>query len=162
MANLSKTKALFGFTSPRTAEKIIPEISLLIQHFAGQKWDKTTQRTYFDLLFKSGFYEGDKRPKDEEFAARDRITRAPKALGFVDLKPVIRLTPAGDALLKGIRVHEIFAKQLFKFQLPSPYHKLPARREFNVRPYLELLRLVKALGDVSKTEIALFFLQLTH
>lgn len=162
MANLSKTKALFGFTSPRTIEKIIPEISLLLQHCGGRRWDKTVQRAFFDILFKSGFYEGDKRPKDEEFAARDRINRAPKALGFVDLKPVIRLTTAGEALLKGIRVHEIFAKQLFKFQLPSPYHKIPTQRGFNVRPYLELLRLVKVLGDVSKTEIALFFLQLTH
>jgi hypothetical protein len=125
MANLSKTKTLFGFTSPRTIEKII------------------------------------KRPENEEFAARDRITRAPKAFGFIDLKPVIRLTAAGEALLKGTRIHEVFAKQLFKFQLPSPFHKIPSQRGFNVRPYLELLRLVKELGDVSKTEIALFFLQLT-
>jgi hypothetical protein len=71
------------------------------------------------------------------------------------------LTAAGDALLSGKRTHEVFAKQLFKFQLPSPFHRIPSRRGFNVRPYLELLRLVKVLGDVSKTETALFFLQLT-
>lgn len=162
MANLSKTKALFGFTSPRTIEKIIPEIELLIQYFDGRKWDGAVQRAYFDVLFKSGFYEGDKRPENEELAARDRITRAPKALGFIDLKPVIRLTAAGKALLRGTRAHEVFARQLFKFQLPSPFHKIPSQRNFNVRPYLELLRLVKVLGDVSKTEIALFFLQLTN
>jgi hypothetical protein len=162
MANLSKTKALFAFTSPRTIEKIIPEISLLIHHFGGRKWDRIAQQAFFGVLFDSGYYEGDKRPDDEELAARDRITRAPKALGFIDLKPDIRLTPAGEALLKGKRLHEVFAKQLFKFQLPSPYHMLPAGRGFNVRPYLELLRLVKVLGDVSKTEIGLFFLQLTH
>jgi hypothetical protein len=161
MANLSKTKALFGFTSPRTVEKIIPEIGLLIQNFGGRKWDRAIQKAYFDVLFNSGFYEGDKRPQNEELAARDRITRAPKALGFIDLKPAIRLTAAGEALLSGKRTHEVFTKQLFKFQLPSPFHKIPSRRGFNVRPYLELLRLVKVLGDVSKTEIALFFLQLT-
>jgi hypothetical protein len=57
MANLGKTKALFGFTSPRTIEKIIPEIELLIQYFDGRKWDGAVQRAYFDVLFKSGFYE---------------------------------------------------------------------------------------------------------
>src|ERR1700722_5204028 len=113
MANLSKTKALFGFTSPRTIEKIIPEIELLIQYFGGRRWDGTVQKAYFDVLFKSGFYEGDKRPENEELAARDRITRAPKALGFIDLKPVVGLTAAGETLLKGIRPHEVFAKQLF-------------------------------------------------
>jgi hypothetical protein len=161
MANLSKTKALFGFTSPRTIEKIIPEIELLVQDFGGHKWNGPVQRAFFDVLFRSGFYEGDRRPENEELAARDRITRAPKALGFIDLKPVVQLTTAGAALLKGKRIHEVFARQLFKFQLPSPFHKIPAQRDFNVRPYLELLRLVKVLGDVSKTEIALFFLQLT-
>jgi hypothetical protein len=37
MANLSKTKALFAFTSPRTIEKIIPEIKILTENFEGQK-----------------------------------------------------------------------------------------------------------------------------
>jgi hypothetical protein len=97
MANLSRTKALFGFTSPRTIEKIIPEIRLLIQNFGGRKWDGVVQKAFFDILFNSGFYEGDKRPENEELAARDRITRAPKALGFIDLKPTIRLTAAGEA-----------------------------------------------------------------
>jgi len=41
MANLSKTRHLFAFTSPRTIEKIIPEIRLLTQNFEGEKW--TTQ-----------------------------------------------------------------------------------------------------------------------
>lgn len=100
-------------------------------------------------------------PGDLALAARDRITRAPKALGFVDLKPAIALTDAGKMLLEGKRPDEIITRQLLKFQLPSPYHHgFP--ESFFVKPYLELIRLIRDLGSISKTEIALFFVQLIH
>lgn len=162
MANLSKTRTIFAFTSPRTIEKIIPEIKVLISNFKGQVWDSDTQELFFEELFNSDFYEGNKRPKDAAFAARDRITRAPKALGYVDLKPHIALTNAGRLLLSGKRTNEAIARQIFKFQLPSPYHNVPSDREFDIRPYLELLRLVNVLGNISKMEIAIFFVQMTN
>jgi hypothetical protein len=162
MANLSKTRTVFAFTSPRTIEKIIPEIQVLVDSFAGKEWDTQTQIAFFHELFNSEFYEGEKMPDNIALAARDRITRAPKALGFVDLKPKIQLTEVGKNLLSEVRTHETIAKQLFKFQLPSPYHKIPVDRDFGVRPYLELLRLTKELGNLSKTEIAIFFVQMTH
>ena len=162
MANLSKTRTVFGFTSPRTIEKIIPEIQILVDSFAGKEWNTSTQIAFFQKLFNSEFYEGSKMPGNISLAARDRITRAPKALGFVDLKPKIALTEVGKKLLGGKRTSEVISKQLFKFQLPSPYHKIPGDRGFNVKPYLELLRLVKELGNISKTEIAIFFVQMTH
>jgi len=162
MANLSKTRTVFAFTSPRTIEKIIPEIQVLVDSFSGQDWNTQTQIAFFHRLFYSEFYEGNKMPDNVALAARDRITRAPKALGFVNLKPQIELTKVGEKLLSGIRTHEIIAKQLFKFQLPSPYHKIPIDRNFNVRPYLELLRLTKELGNLSKIEIAMFFVQVTN
>ncbi|MCK9209389.1 MAG: AlwI family type II restriction endonuclease [Ignavibacteriaceae bacterium] len=162
MANLTKTRTVFGFTSPRTIEKIIPEIQILIDSFSGQKWNTETQIAFFHELFKSEFYEGDKMPDNISLAARDRITRAPKALGFVDLKPKIALSDVGKQLLSGKRANEVITRQLLKFQLPSPYHKIPESRRFNIKPYLELLRLVKELGNISKTEIAIFFVQLTH
>ena len=161
MASLNNSRTLFGFTSPRTIEKIIPEIELLVQHYAGKEWNTRSQEAFFILLFGSEAYAGSSMPADPAMAARDRITRAPKALGFVDLKPVIQLTPAGQALLSGKRIHERITKQLLKFQLPSPYHTDSTGRYF-VRPYLELLRMVNELGGLSKTEIALFFLQLTN
>ena len=139
MANVKKIKALFGFTSPRTIEKIVPEIRLLIEKFSGIKWNKSTQIEYFKTLFDSEYYDGGKMPRDISLAGRDRITRAPKSLGFVDLNPNIKLTRAGEKLLTEIRVHETFTKQLLKFQLPSPYHKLPPETFF-VKPYLEFLR----------------------
>ena len=162
MASLSKSKHLFGFTSPRTLEKIIPELRLLDEKFKGKKWNTQTQIEFFDTLFSSNFYEGEKRPTNPALAARDRITRAPKALGFIQLTPEINLTKAGKQLISEKRLDEIFTKQLLKFQLPSPYHTQSNTIEFNVKPYLELLRLIKELGSISKLEIALFFLQLTN
>lgn len=162
MANLSKTRTIFAFTSPRTIEKIIPEIDVLISNFNGQIWNSDLQKSFFEELFNSDFYEGSKRPKDTAFAARDRITRAPKALGYVNLKPSIALTDAGRLLLSGKRTNEAIARQIFKFQLPSPYHNVPSDREFSVRPYLELLRLISVLGNISKMEIAIFFVQITN
>ncbi len=164
MANLSKTRALFAWTSPRTIEKIIPEINLLIELFGGQIWsgNKPLQIEFYEALVNSEFFEEQRQNSNPDFAARDRITRAPKALGFVDLKPKIQLTEVGEKLLSEVRTHETIAKQLFKFQLPSPYHRIPTDRGFGVRPYLELLRLAKELGNLSKTEIAIFFLQMTH
>ncbi len=161
MANLNKTKALFAFTSPRTIEKIIPEIELLTTNLSGNKWSKV-QIEYFDLLFDSDFYKGETYPKDPAFAARDRINRSPKVFGFVDLNPEVKLTEAGKLLLSEKRLDETFTRQLLKFQLPSPYHTQSETVNFSVKPYLELLRLVKELGSLSKTEIALFFSQLTN
>ena len=164
MANLSKTKALFSFTSPRTIEKIIPEIKILTENFEGKKWsgNDQIQIDFFQTLFDSEYYEGESFPANPALAARDRITRAPKALGFVDLKPTVKLTDAGKLLLDEKRLDETFTRQLLKFQLPSPYHTKSRTVDFSVKPYLELLRLVKVLGSISKTEIALFFSQLTN
>ncbi len=164
MASLTKTKAVFGITSPRTLEKIIPEVDLLTSLFEGEKWsgNPDLQIGYFDNLFNSDFYEGTSYPSNPALAARDRITRAPKALGFIDLKPNIKLTEIGKVLLSKKRLDETFTRQLLKFQLPSPYHTQSKKIEFKVKPYLELLRLISDLGSLSKTEIALFFSQLTN
>lgn len=163
MASLTKSKTIFGFTSPRTLEKIIPEISLLNQNFFGEKWsgNNAVQAAFFGCLFNSEFYEGASYPNDPALAARDRITRAPKSLGFVDLEPTINITHAGNLLLTGKRIDEVFTRQLLKFQLPSPYHTQSKHKNFCVKPYLELIRLVYELKSLSKTEIAIFFLQMT-
>lgn len=161
MASLSNSRALFGFASPRTIEKIIPEIRLLVKIFSGQKWNTQIQTRFFDLLYESGFYEGERKPSDVTLAARDRITRAPKALGFVDLEPSFALTDAGERLLEEKRLDEVFTRQVLKFQLPSPYHT-DSEGRFFVKPYLEFLRMVYELGSMSKNEVAIFYLQLTH
>lgn len=158
-----KNKALFFTTSPRTPVKMIPEIRLLSEYFAGQKWNKQSQVEFIDVLTQSGFFEGNGSSKNKDFSARDRINRAPKALGFVNLSPYIELTDAGKALVYGKRPQEVFLRQLLKFQFPSPYHiETPnIAGTFYIKPYLEIMRLIRDLENLSFDELKIFALMLT-
>ena len=154
------SKVIFVTTSPRTPAKMIPEIGLLNAHFAGQRWNTETQRAFMELLREENFFNGE-GANDPAFSARDRINRAPKALGFVILSPTIQLTPAGEELVNSRRKEEIFLRQLLKFQVPSPFHKPTANSaEFWVKPYLELFRLIRHFGSLKFDELKMFGLQL--
>ena len=160
MAKPIDSKIIFVTTSPRTPAKMIPEIGLLNTHFSGQKWNNHTQKAFMELLREENFFNG-KGAKDPAFSARDRINRAPKALGFVILSPNIQLTPAGEELVNSRRKDEIFLRQLIKFQIPSPFHKPTANSaKFWVKPYLELFRLIRHFGSLKFDELKMFGLQL--
>ena len=161
MAKSIDSKVLFITTSPRTPEKMIPEIALLSKNFSGEKWNKETQIAFMNLLRNENFFNGSGN-NDPAFSARDRINRAPKALGFVMLEPKIKLTEAGANLISAKRKEEVFLRQLLKFQIPSPYHT-PSEKatHFYVKPYLEMLRLVFTLGTLKFDELMIFGLQLT-
>lgn len=154
MARIDDSKKLFFITSPRTPFKMIPEIELLVNNLSGEVWDKSSQNSFANLLAGSSNFKGD-ASNDKGFSARDRITRAPKALGFVDLKPHIKLTEAGKLFLYSSRPNEIFTRQILKFQLPSPFHTDKANNYY-VKPYLEILRLIYDLEYLSKDEIKMF------
>ena len=155
------SQLLFLTTSPRTPEKMIPEIELLITHYAGKQWNNETQCGFMDVLRDEQFFNG-KGENDPAFSARDRINRAPKSLGFVTLSPTISLTPAGISLLRAKRKEEVFLRQMLKFQVPSPFHK-PTQKAatFCVKPYLEMLRLVRTMGTLKFDELQIFGMQLT-
>lgn len=158
MATL-KTRTLFFVTSPRSPFKMIPEIKLLCENFYNQEWNIENQEKFARLLSDREFFQGEAN-NDSSFSARDRINRSPKALGFVDLKPNIKLTIPGEQLIYGKRPHEILCRQMLKFQLPSPFHR-DSNSIFNVKPYLEMLRLIYDLEYLTKDEIKIFGLQLT-
>lgn len=155
------SKVIFVTTSPRTPAKMIPEIELLKTHFEGKEWNHENQVAFMELLREENFFNG-QGAKDPAFSARDRITRAPKALGFVNLSPTISLTPAGERLISARRTEEVFLRQLLKFQLPSPFH-IPGKHaaEFWIKPYLELFRLVRHFGSLKFDELMIFGLQMT-
>lgn len=156
------SQLLFLTTSPRTPEKMIPEIGLLVEHFSGRKWNDETQCAFMDILREEQFFNG-RGENDPAFSARDRINRAPKSLGFVVLSPRISITPAGQALLTSKQKEEVFLRQMLKFQIPSPYHKPTAKAaSFWVKPYLEILRLVRTMGTLRFDELQIFGMQLTN
>ena len=155
-----ESKVLFITTSPRTPFRMIPEIELLNAHFSGKKWNTETQTAFMELLREENFFNGE-GANDPAFSARDRINRAPKALGFVLLSPEINLTKAGHELVIAKRKEEIFLRQLLKFQLPSPFH-IPTEKatNFYVKPYLEMFRLIRHFGSLTFDEVMIFGLQL--
>lgn len=161
MAKSIDSKVLFITTSPRTPEKMIPEIDLLSKNFEGKKWNTETQIAFMELLRNENFFNGSGN-NAPAFSARDRINRAPKALGFILLEPTIKLTESGKALISAKRKEEVFLRQLLKFQIPSPYHT-PSEKaaDFYVKPYLEILRLIYTLGTLKFDELMIFGLQLT-
>ena len=53
-------------------------------------------------------------------------------------------------------------RQILKFQLPSPYHQpTDAAAVFCVKPYLEILRLIRTMGSLKFDELQIFGMQLT-
>lgn len=140
---------------------MIPEIGLLIEHFNGKIWNSESQRAFMEVLRDKDFFNG-RGANDPAFSARDRINRAPKSLGFVVLEPRLQLTSAGQKLLTSRRIDEVFLRQMLKFQLPSPYHRPTSKAvAFCVKPYLEMLRLVRTLGTLKFDELQMFGMQLT-
>lgn len=159
----SDSRILFFTTSPRSPHKILPEVKLLIENFEGRPWDKKTQTEYMKSLVQSDFFEGEGPKKNLDLAARDRVNRAPQLLGFVNLENALQRTPIYDKAQSGVRLNELFLRQLLKFQLPSPLkpQNEGSPKVFWVRPYLEILRLVSELGYLSRDELAIFGMQLT-
>ncbi len=164
MGMITKSRILFFTTSPRSPKKLIP-INLLVSNFEGKVWSGQNgcQEAFARVLAEAETFEGETSKKYSAFSARDRITRSPQGLGFVDLTPTIQLTEAGKAFIYGQRPHEIFFRQLIKFQLPSPYHKETARLKgtFWGHPFLEIMRLIRELEYLTPDEFRVFALQLT-
>jgi len=156
-----QSQSLFFVTSPRTPFKTIPEIILWDEELHGKTWNKQTQIEFYHLLRERDFFEGEEA-KDKAFAGRDRINRLPKSLGFVTL-PTIGLTEAGKEFIESNNKEEILLRQLLKFQFPSSNHPLGTKAaDFYVKPYLELFRLIRDLGDLAFDELQIFGMQLVN
>jgi hypothetical protein len=69
----------------------------------------------------------------------------------------IRVTPAGRALIAGDDPDEVMLRQLLKWQFPSQAHPGRDFRHMAVFPFEILLRVLDALGEVSRLEIAATF-----
>lgn len=150
-------------TSPRSPQRLPYYIDLMKQ-FEGRKWSRETQADYYNAMVSNqmgDFSIG--KSKNPEMSARDKINRAPKALGLIQLKPRLRITEAGKKIQNKYLFEDVLTKQLLKYQLPSPI--LPEQKDnkgmFNIKPYLELLRLVYTVGDLSRSEFYAFGVTMT-
>lgn len=163
MVSINKSLHLFFTTSPRSPHWMEPDLQIINDGFVGHKWNNKTQYDFTTALIESEHFAGN-GPKDREMAARDRINRGPKSLGFVDLSPTVQITDVGQLFITSKRKDDILLRQLLKFQLPSPYHTTNqnAKGDFWVKPYLEIFRLIRHFGSLNFVELQLFGLQLTN
>lgn len=159
---ISGARCLMFPTSPRSPEFITPYLEVLIKNFEGGLWNSENQAELYRLFIASGVMEGGESSLPD-LSGREKITRSALPLGFVQLKPTIKLTSAGKMLLSRERVGELFLRQLVKFQYPSPYHVFDMEKSscFNCKPFLEIMRLIDKMGKLTKDELILFGLQLT-
>lgn len=52
------SRLIFITTSPRTPEKMVPEIKVLIDHFEGKVWNAQSQRSFMEVLRDKEFLMG--------------------------------------------------------------------------------------------------------
>lgn len=162
VSNHSRTRTWSVATSPRSPQKLPNEIGLLAASFDGQFWDQEAQISFARQLARSDFFEGQVSATDPAFSARDRVNRAPKTFGFIRLERhrPIEILPAGLRLINRQNLTGLFLHQLLKWQYPSPVMAQNRRSDYNelfyIKPFLECLRLVRELDELSKDELAIF------
>ena len=160
---MAKTRTWSVPTSPRNPYKMCDELGLL-KKYEGRVWNKDTQTEFALELAASDFFEGAVSAKEPDFSARDRINRSPKTFGFIrmDDERKIRFTPAGNQLITKKGLEDLFLRQLLKWQYPSPKHKDADYQTFRIKPFREVLRLIRDLEGLSKKEIAIFCVPMTE
>lgn len=154
--------------SPRSPEKIIPEIAELAKydntHWVGN--NSKSQLNFAQDLSNLQSFKGKTFDKEKPFSARDRVAPM-KTYGFVYIgkDKNIHLTHAGKMLVENRRPKDVFLKQLVKWQYPSPQHKglqYPSST-WNIRPFIFFLKILAELQaqeekGLTKLELAMFIL----
>lgn len=154
--------------SPRSPEKILPEIKELAK-YDNTLWvgnNSESQKNFATDLANLEDFKGETFDSEKSFSARDRVAPM-KTYGFVytGKDKNIHLTQAGKMLVDSIRPKEIFLKQLIKWQYPSFQHKGNQYPETNwhIRPFIFFLKVLNELEKIgspglSKIELAIFLL----
>ena len=166
-AATAKSRAWFFPTSPRSPHKLQGELALL-KTLEGKIWNVDTQTAFAHMLRESADFDGNISKTDPAFTGRDRATRAPRLLGFVEFPPrgskgSFKFTDAGNLFLKAT-LHEhglIFQRQIAKVQFTSPLHASRGFEDMSVKPLMVMIRLLLQFESMSKTEVALFGVTLT-
>jgi hypothetical protein len=170
---LSISRTWYVSCSPRSPEKIASELRELAK-IEGVNWreqneagEKIHQIDFAKFLKNLESFEGSISAKDPAFSARDRFAPMQTyGFAFVDSNGNLRITPAGYRLVKGVRVQELFLKQMLKWQYPSWQHggntrtrsHYPLTDQMDIFPCVATLQACRKLGGLSKEEIAMFLL----
>lgn len=162
-----KSRYIFASTSPRNP-KLIQSVLKTIKdsNLEAKIYNEDVQRKfYYSWANSNAGVKGAKNSKDAALSGRDKLTRAPQALGFLKTqsgKP-LTISDAGNLLMKDDLFEDVLLHQMLKFQLPSPlHHELEENKgRFCIKPYLEIIRLIHKLKYLTYQELLIFGMSLT-
>jgi len=126
-------------------------------------YDEKFQRDFLIALAKDGYYTGkieELTNKSKEFQGRVRYGYL-KWFGFAwhDDDYNIYITSSGKKFLED-NPHEIWLKQLLKWQLPNPHHSPPRYGDFAILPFVAMLDILRSLKYITTRETGIFYLPL--
>ena len=156
---------LFFSTQPRSPI-VVKRILKVVKKYKlnGKQYTNELQKEFYkDYTIESPNKGG--KSKDKELAGRQLLTRAPQALGFLQVRPgkQLLITEAGEAFLDDNLYEDAILHQMLKFQLPSPLHHESKKNKgfFKIKPFLELTRLINTLGYLTYKELMIYGMMLT-
>jgi hypothetical protein len=149
-------------TKPRSAIRTVEWFAAFAATADGGNWNAATARDHHPVR---RAYVAAAHPDLDVEGAGDLESNARQdkaifeTLGLAREEPdgLIRVTPAGRLLISGDDPGEVLLRQLLKWQFPSHVHQTSDFRRMAVFPFEILLRVLDALGEVSRLEIAATF-----
>lgn len=166
MATFS-SRYIFFSTSPRNPRLIQGILKVILDGgLDGKEYTRELQAQFYNLYSESDVgVKGANSSKSPDLSGRDKLTRAPQSLGFLQTqagKP-LQITAAGKQLLNNDLFEDVLMHQMLKFQLPSPLHHETAQNKgrFYIKPFLEILRLIDTLQYLTYDELTIFGMSMT-
>lgn len=166
MATFS-SRYIFFSTSPRNPRLIQGILKVILDGgLDGKEYTRELQAQFYNLYSESDVgVKGANSSKSPDLSGRDKLTRAPQSLGFLQTqtgKP-LQITAAGKQLLNNDLFEDVLMHQMLKFQLPSPLHHETAQNKgrFYIKPFLEILRLINTLQYLTYDELTIFGMSMT-
>lgn len=157
---------LFFSTNPRSPIKTQLVLKTIKKfHLDGLPYNKDLQCEFYRDYTKNTTDKGG-QSKDPAFSGRQLLTRAPQALGFLQARARhnLMITKAGESLIDDDLYEDTILHQMLKFQLPSPLHRENKKTNngfFNIKPFLELIRLINELEYLTYEEFMIYGMTLT-
>lgn len=158
---------LLGFTSPRSPQLISEYIKIIRKYnLDGKNYDTDLQESFYNILSRekvAGVETGN--AKNKALAGHDKLTRMPQALGFLITQhnKKFQITEAGALLENKDLFSDIMLHQILKYQLPSVLHREQETNKgrFNIKPFLELIRLINKLDYLTYNELLTYGMTFT-
>ena len=152
-------------TRPKRKLDSVPEVlATVASETLGNAWQgqKATQLNVEEALERAGLKRAGERRDQSGGGARTYLAWL-SSLGLLfrsGSEKTVRLTLAGEDILKGVSPVRVLTTQIFRYQFPSPFslsRSVSVSGRFRIRPFRFLFRLLAdpRIGELSQRELGL-------